>query len=87
MLNILLGVGGAGTFVIASTGQPYPVHVSPTLWVSAIGLIILLVTTLVFVPMNGFLISRKWGWFLIAFYLVLTAVNIVFESRHGRMPK
>jgi solute carrier family 24 (sodium/potassium/calcium exchanger), member 6 len=84
MLNILLGIGGAGTYVIASTGRPYPVQVSPTLWVSAFGLIILLITTLCFVPYNGFLISRRWGWFLIAFYCVLTVMNIVIEIRHGR---
>jgi sodium/potassium/calcium exchanger 6 len=84
MLNILLGIGGAGTYMVASTGRPYPVQVSPTLWVSAIGLIVLLLTTLCFVPFNGFLISRRWGWFLIVFYCILTAVNIYIETKHGR---
>jgi len=84
MLNILLGVGGAGSYMVASTGRPYPVQVSPTLWVSAIGLIVLLLTTLCFVPLNGFLISRRWGWFLIIFYCILTAINIYIETKHGR---
>lgn len=81
MLNLLLGVGGAGTMTILSTGQPYPVHFSPTLWVSAIGLVVLLVITLIFVPLNGFFISRKWAIFLICFYAVMTILNVVVETR------
>lgn len=81
MLNILLGIGGAGTYVILLTGHPYEIHFSPTLWVSAFGLIFILVTTLVFIPYNGYMITRKWAVFLIAFYVCITVANIVVETR------
>lgn len=82
MLNLLLGVGGAGTTTILKTGQPYVVHFSPTLWVSAIGLVTLLAITLIFVPLNGFYISRRWACFLIVYYSVLTILNVLVETRH-----
>ncbi|GHJ84344.1 hypothetical protein NliqN6_0746 [Naganishia liquefaciens] len=85
MLNILLGIGGAGTYVILSTGHSYPVHFSPTLWVSAIGLICLLCITLVFVPFNNYCISRKWAIFLYSFYISLTAVNVLVEVKGIRI--
>lgn len=81
MLNILLGIGGAGTYVILSTGHSYPVHFSPTLWVSAIGLICLLCITLVFIPFNNYCISRRWAIFLYGFYIILTIINIVVEIK------
>jgi sodium/potassium/calcium exchanger 6 len=85
MLNILLGIGGAGTYVILSTGHSYPVHFSPTLWVSAIGLICLLCITLVFIPFNNYCISRKWAIFLFSFYISLTVVNIIVEVKGIRI--
>jgi sodium/potassium/calcium exchanger 6 len=85
MLNILLGIGGAGTYVILSTGHSYPVHFSPTLWVSAIGLICLLCITLVFIPFNNYCISRRWAIFLYGFYITLTIINIVVEIKGIRI--
>jgi hypothetical protein len=35
---------------------------------SITGLLALLIVTIIFVPFNGFVISRKWGAFLIFFY-------------------
>lgn len=81
MLNVLLGIGGAGSYAVLSTGHAYHVHFSPTLWVSAIGLILMLVSTLIFVPLNNYHISRKWAVFLISFYVILTIINIVVEIR------
>jgi hypothetical protein len=41
---------------------------SSALMASITGLLALLIVTIIFVPFNGFVISRKWGAFLIFFY-------------------
>ncbi|WVQ95526.1 hypothetical protein IAU59_002623 [Kwoniella sp. CBS 9459] len=86
MLNLLLGVGGSGTYHILFTPshKPVTVHFSPTLWVSAGGLVLILLTTAVVVPMNGYLIDRRWAGALIAGYLVLMVVNVAVEIKTGR---
>ncbi|WVR08483.1 hypothetical protein IAU60_005538 [Kwoniella sp. DSM 27419] len=86
MLNLLLGVGGSGTYHILSTPSHTPVivHFSPTLWVSASGLVAILIATAIFVPINGYLIDRRWASCLIAAYLVLMVVNIAVEVKTGR---
>ncbi|OCF45712.1 hypothetical protein I317_00615 [Kwoniella heveanensis CBS 569] len=86
MLNLLLGVGGSGTYHILVTPSHHPVavHFSPTLWVSASGLVLILLATAVVVPMNGYLIDRKWAGALIVGYLALMVVNVVVEIKTGR---
>lgn len=79
MLNILLGIGLSGTFVISQTGEPYPVEFGNTLLVSCVGLLTLLIATLVFVPWNGFYLDKRWGIFLILSYLCIMAANILVE--------
>ncbi|WVQ86023.1 hypothetical protein IAT38_008191 [Cryptococcus sp. DSM 104549] len=86
MLNLLLGVGGSGTYHVLTTPSHAPVHVdfSPTLWVSASGLILMLVTTAIVVPLNGYLIDRRWAACLIVGYAVLMGVNVAVEVKTGR---
>ncbi|KAI0303818.1 Sodium/calcium exchanger protein-domain-containing protein [Multifurca ochricompacta] len=79
MLNILFGVGISGSYVIHQTAEPYRLDFSNTLLVSVVGLLALLVTTMIFVPMNGYFLPRKWGIFLICFYVVIMTVNVVVE--------
>ena len=79
MLNILLGIGLSGAFVISQTGHPYRVEFSKTLLVSSVGLLFLLMTTLVYVPWNGYYLDRRWGIFLICSYIAIMAVNILVE--------
>jgi solute carrier family 24 (sodium/potassium/calcium exchanger), member 6 len=81
MLNILLGVGISGSIVVGQTGQGYPLVFSHTLKVSAIGLLTLLVSTMVFVPWNGYFLSRKWGAALITFYVIIMVVNVIVEVK------
>jgi sodium/potassium/calcium exchanger 6 len=85
MLNILLGIGGAGTYVILATGHAYVVHFSSTLWVSAIGLITLLLATMCFVPYNGYWITKKWAVFLLSSYCLITILNIIVETHTIRL--
>ncbi|KAG9025661.1 hypothetical protein FRB95_009932 [Tulasnella sp. JGI-2019a] len=82
MLNILLGVGISGSIVLHQRGQPYyPINFSTTLLVSAIGLLCLLLATMIFVPLNGYWLSKRWGIFLICFYAAVMTVNIVVEIK------
>lgn len=86
MLNLLLGVGGSGTYHMLAHPKQSPVtlHFSPTLWVSASGLVLMLVTTAIVVPLNGYLIDRRWAFCLIAGYAVLMTINVVVEVKTGR---
>ncbi|KAI9440045.1 Sodium/calcium exchanger protein-domain-containing protein [Lactarius indigo] len=79
MLNILFGVGISGSYIIHQTGKPYELHFSNTLFVSAVGLLALLAVTMIFVPMNDYFLPRKWGVFLICFYVVIMTVNVTVE--------
>lgn len=81
MLNILLGVGISGVYITSQTSQAYTLHFGPTLFVSTIGLLTLLVTTLVFVPLNNYHLSRRWGVFLVCSYIALMVVNVVVELK------
>lgn len=80
MLNILLGIGISGTYIIRQTNEPYPLEFSTTLVITSTGLLALLVATLVFVPWNGYVLTRKWGVSLIVAYTLLMAANIVAEA-------
>jgi solute carrier family 24 (sodium/potassium/calcium exchanger), member 6 len=81
MLNILLGVGVSGTYIIHQTGEDYIIHLSTTLLVSSMGLLVLLVATMVFVPWNGYMLTRPWATFLIVSYAVIMTINLVVEIR------
>lgn len=81
MLNMLLGVGGAGTYVMRQTNKPYDLPLSPTLLVSSVGLLTLLMGTLIYVPLNDYYLSRRWGVLLICSYLVIMTIDVVVELR------
>lgn len=85
MLNLLLGVGGSGTYhMLFVTDEPVTINFSHTLWVSAAGLVLMLVATAVFVPLNGYLIDRRWAGCLIVAYGVIMMVNVGVEVKTGR---
>ena len=81
---MLLGVGISGTYQTLRTGAPIPLEVSPTLFVSLIGVLLTLLASIIIVPRNGYRMSRSWGWFLLSVYLVGTVVNVVVEITHER---
>jgi len=82
MLNILLGVGISGSYIISQAGgEPYKLHFSPTLMSSTLGLLALLAVTLVVVPLNGYVLSRTWGWCLLGAYIVVMGMNVWVELR------
>ncbi|EIW83896.1 hypothetical protein CONPUDRAFT_163158 [Coniophora puteana RWD-64-598 SS2] len=85
MLNILLGIGLSGLYVTSAdptlNGGPLQLPLTPTLLSSALGLLVLLGATLVWVPLHGFWISRMWGAILVGAYAVLMAVNVLVELK------
>ncbi|KAK1834668.1 putative sodium/potassium/calcium exchanger [Podospora conica] len=95
MLNILLGVGIGGAWMgITSANEkhkkhphkpiaykPYRIQVGGTLMISAITVLITLVTLLIVVPSNKWVMSRKIGFGLIAIWSISTVINLVVELR------
>lgn len=81
MLNILLGVGISGSYIISQSSNPYYLPLSRTLLVNGFGLLVILVVTVVSVPLNGFYLTRTWGIFLICCYLLLVTVTLVVEVK------
>ncbi|KAM0754539.1 hypothetical protein T439DRAFT_377003 [Meredithblackwellia eburnea MCA 4105] len=80
MLNILLGVGLSGSYLIFTNGgTPLHVPMSRTLVVSGAGLLVVLLSTLVAVPLNGYMMSERMGWSLIAAYVCVLSINIGVE--------
>ena len=80
MLNILLGIGISGTYIIRQTQEPYPLEFSTTLVITSTGLLVLLLATLIFVPWNGYFLPRMWGVALITAYTALMVANIIVEA-------
>ena len=92
-MNILLGIGLGGAYQIIHSAnkkhhkhpehpleyKAYHIHVSGTLMVSAVTLLITLVALLVVIPYNKWMMSRKIGIFLIALWSVSTIFNLVVE--------
>ena len=96
MLNILLGVGISGLYVILKNDQdgqkqylsrslggysPYQIDVGRTLIVSGVTLLITLVGLLFAVPFNKWTMDRKIGWGLVALWSTSTVVNVVLEVK------
>ncbi|KAJ7284942.1 Sodium/calcium exchanger protein-domain-containing protein [Mycena rebaudengoi] len=81
MLNILLGVGISGSYIIHQTATPYTLQFGNTLLVSTCGLLLLLGATLIVVPLNGYFLTRTWGIILIASYAVIMSINVVVEIK------
>ncbi|KAG8938126.1 hypothetical protein FRC00_000572, partial [Tulasnella sp. 408] len=82
MLNMLIGIGVSGTIVLRQTSQAYyAIDFSTTLLVSSVGLLTLLLATMIFVPLNGYLLSKRWGIFLICSYIAIMTTNVVVEVK------
>ncbi|GAB7359344.1 hypothetical protein MBLNU230_g5995t1 [Neophaeotheca triangularis] len=93
MLNILLGVGLSGSYLLISGHahrqhkhphqevgfKAYPIEVEKTLVVSGVTLLVTLVGCLVVVPLNRWVLSKKIGWCLIAVWVVSTIGNVALE--------
>lgn len=57
----------------------YHIDFSPTLTVSGLGLLVILVGTLIAVPLNGFYLNRSIGLSLIITYAIIMTTNVLVE--------
>lgn len=93
MLNILLGIGLSGSWILIRGAErrqakhpdkeihfrTYEIEVGETLVISAITLLVTLVSLLIAVPLNKWMMSRRIAWFLIALWCIGTIINVVLE--------
>ncbi|KCV68732.1 hypothetical protein H696_05018 [Fonticula alba] len=76
MLNMLLGVGIACTFLIATTGEPYQVGMNVHLLTSLLTLFVVLIITTIYVVYRGFRFERLLGWVLVGLFVISTVANV-----------
>lgn len=93
LLNIMLGIGLGGAYQTIQAankhhkkhpGRPieydaYQIQVGATLLVSAVVLLVTLLSLLVFVPLNDWMMNRKIGIGLITLWAIGTVINLVIE--------
>ncbi|KAG1451284.1 hypothetical protein G6F56_008126 [Rhizopus delemar] len=79
MLNIMLGVGIGATYVTSQRNEPYAIEVSKTIVVSAVGLLVILISSLILVPLNNYRMTKAFGYSWIAIYVICTAINLYIE--------
>lgn len=93
MLNILLGIGLSGCYMVISRAdhrhhkhpdtefkfKPYKVEVSTTLLLSAVALLVTLCGLLIVVPLNKWMMDRRIGWGLVVLWVLATAGNLGVE--------
>jgi sodium/potassium/calcium exchanger 6 len=93
MLNILLGVGLSGSYMIVTKGEhrhhrhpdegvrfrPYHIAVSTTLVISGATLLVTLAGLLVAVPVRKWKMDKCIGWGLIGVWSVSTLANVLVE--------
>jgi sodium/potassium/calcium exchanger 6 len=93
MLNILLGVGLSGCYMIITKGEhrhekhpdqsvhfrPYHIAVSTTLVISGATLLATLAGLLVAVPVRRWRMDKAIGWGLVALWSLSTTVNVLVE--------
>ncbi|CDS03981.1 hypothetical protein LRAMOSA06936 [Lichtheimia ramosa] len=79
LLNMVLGVGISSTYQALKTGVPYKLDIAPSILVSSTGLIIVLLSTLVVVNLNGYCINKELGWWMIIVYCICCVINVLLE--------
>ena len=63
------------------TSNPFPIEFSPTLMVTFVFLIAVLISSIIVVPVAKFHSPKIFAWFLIAMYLVYLCIAILVESK------
>ena len=93
MLNILLGIGLSGSYMILTKGEhrhdrhpdepirfkPYHIAVSTTLVISGASLLVTLAGLLIAVPVRKWRMDKAIGWGLLVTWVVSTAANVLVE--------
>jgi sodium/potassium/calcium exchanger 6 len=77
--DILLGIGIAGTYTTIHLGHAIDITIDPTLFVSSMGLLLTLISFLIFLPRNDFHMTRGWGYYIISIYIICMITNVTLE--------
>jgi len=80
LMNFLMGLGIPFTYITLKTGHPYKISTSLLQNVIAYVLFGSLAATLVFIPLNKFYYSRRFGIVLVVYYIAFLAIAILIES-------
>ncbi len=59
--------------------NPFPINQAADLRVSGVFLLVSLVSSLVYIPWNGFSSSRRYGYYLWALYLAFMVTSIALQ--------
>jgi sodium/potassium/calcium exchanger 6 len=76
---MVLGVGVSSFYQTWKTGKEYELDIAPTIIVSSIGLLTVLLSTLIVVNLNGYHITKRLGWWMIGVYLACCTINFLLE--------
>lgn len=83
MLNILVGVGMSGLLVMSGkshgSSSGYHIHISHSLIISGVTLLITLLFLLITIPLNKWRMSRTIGIVTVSFWIVSTIINVIME--------
>ncbi|KAH8555752.1 Sodium/calcium exchanger protein-domain-containing protein [Umbelopsis sp. PMI_123] len=79
LLNLVLGLGIAASYRVWVTGEIYELELAPTIIVSSIGLLLVLVTAIVVTYLNNYRIDKWIGIMWISIYFIATSLSIFME--------
>ncbi|KAG2180898.1 hypothetical protein INT43_008478 [Umbelopsis isabellina] len=81
LLNLVLGLGISATYNVWVTGESYSLEVGPTIIVSSVGLMMVLLSAIIITYFNRYKIEGWIGWTWISFYVLITVINIILEIK------
>ena len=76
LLNILIGIGISCSVACITKANPFPIQFEKSLAVSSTFLLIALVSSAAFVPLNKFQSHRRYGFYLVGLYVACTATSL-----------
>ncbi|KAI8579591.1 hypothetical protein K450DRAFT_241738 [Umbelopsis ramanniana AG] len=79
LLNLVLGLGCAATYRVWVTGETYELELAPTIIISSIGLLLVLMTAIVVTYFNHYRIDKWIGMMWIGIYIITTSFSIFME--------
>jgi sodium/potassium/calcium exchanger 6 len=77
LFNILVGLGVSLTWACIRNGMAYDLFLNDIMVIAFIFLGIGLLSTLIVVPLNGFVFSRNFALYLFGLYFLMTATNLL----------
>jgi len=83
LLDMVLGLGISATYNVWVTGETYELELAPTIVVSSIGLMVVLVSAIVISWLNHYKIEKWIGLTWIGIYFITTAFCIFMEIRES----